>query len=345
MSQDRVAIAPVSDHRETRQTILRAAHRRGFTHYVVRDPDDALEAPGTDSYVENDAELRKLPSGPTSESVSVVKVSTQAELQAAIDRATSIGSVTIRFLGDRVIPLENVVAHRHGDFRVWVVAPHPNDVPAALGALEHGADRVIAEIRNLAELDSLEALLEQTVPFDLDWQHIEVSRVVSVGLGDRVIVDTTSLLRPSEGMFIGSSAGFLFHVASEAVGSAFTRPREFRVNAGAAHSYVLLTDGTTRYLAELSPGDAVLVAEPRGSVRSVRVGRLKIERRPLVLIEGRHGGREYTVFLQEAETVRLSTETERIPTTHLIAGTSIFGVALPSARHLGQVVEETITER
>jgi 3-dehydroquinate synthase II len=345
MTQDRVAIAPVSDHRETRRTILRAAHRRGFVHYVVRDADDAFDALGTDSYVEDDTELRQLPAGPSSASIPVVKVSTLEELQTAIDQASSTGSVTIRFASDRVIPLENVVARRHGDFRVWVVAPHPNDVPAALGALEHGADRVIAEIRNLGELDTLEGLLEQAVPFDLDWQQIEVSRVQSVGLGDRVIVDTTSLLRPSEGMLIGSSAGFLFHVASEAVGSAFTRPREFRVNAGAAHSYVLLTNGTTRYLAELSAGDAVLVAEPRGPVRSVRVGRLKIERRPLVLIEGRYGGREFTVFLQEAETVRLSTETERIATTHLTAGTSIFGVALPPARHLGQVVEETITER
>jgi 3-dehydroquinate synthase II len=345
MTNDRVAIAPVSDHRETRRTILRAALRRGFTHYLVRDPGDALDAPGTDSYVENDSELQQLPVEPTSDSLPLVKVSSLGELQSAIDRATSTGSVAIRFTGDRVIPLENVVARRHGDFRVWVVAPQPHDVPAALGALEHGADRVIVELHNLAELDSLEALLEQSVPLALDWQHIKIDRVASVGLGDRVIVDTTSLLRPSEGMLIGSSAGFLFHVASEAVGSAFTRPREFRVNAGAAHSYVLLTDGTTRYLAELSPGDAVLAAEPRGPVRSVRVGRLKIERRPLVLIEGRHAGRAFTVFLQEAETVRLSTETERIPTTHIMAGTSVFGVALPSARHLGMVVEETITER
>ncbi|MCI4354845.1 MAG: 3-dehydroquinate synthase II, partial [Thermoplasmata archaeon] len=128
-------------------------------------------------------------------------------------------------------------------------------------------------------------------------------------------------------------------------GSRFTRPRPFRVNAGAAHSYTLLADGTTRYLSELVAGDAVLVAEPSGTPRSVRVGRIKIERRPMVLIEVERGGRRYTAFLQEAETVRLSAETERIPTTHLTAGQRIFGAAFPPARHLGGVVEETIEER
>ncbi len=345
MSQDRVAIAPSADHQETRRTVLRAAHRRGFTHYVVRDSDDSLNPPGTDSYVDEGSSLRQLPDDSTSEVVPIVAVSTLEELQAAIDRGTVGGSIAIRFGSDRVIPLENVVAHRHGDFRLWVMAARPQDVPAALGALEHGADRVIVAIQSLGELDMLESLLEPSLPVALDWQRIEIGRVASVGIGDRVIVDTTSLLRPAEGLLIGSAAGFLFHVASEAVGSAFTRPREFRVNAGAAHSYVLLADGTTRYLAELSPGDAVLVGEPQGVARSVRVGRLKIERRPLVLIEGRHAGREFTVFLQEAETVRLSSDTERIPTTHLTAGTSVWGVALPAARHLGHIVEETIIER
>jgi 3-dehydroquinate synthase II len=345
MTRDEVAIAPVSDHRESRRTLLRAAHRRGFVHYVVRDPEDVIDAPGTDHYLDEATRLSQLPRTPSSDVLPVAVVSSVEELRSAIDLASSTGSIAIRFAKDRVIPLEDVVAHRGSQFRVWAIAPRPGDVPAALGALEHGADRVIAEIHSITDLEALDSLLEPELPLELNWQHIDVSRVVSVGTGDRVIVDTTSLLRPAEGLLIGSSAGFLFHIASEAVGSAFTRPREFRVNAGAAHSYALLADGTTRYLAELSPGDAVLIAEPRGSIRSARVGRLKIERRPLVMVQGRYAGREFTVFLQEAETVRLSTDTEHVPTTQLRAGTAVLGVALPEARHLGRVVEETITER
>jgi 3-dehydroquinate synthase II len=164
-------------------------------------------------------------------------------------------------------------------------------------------------------------------------------------MGDRVIVDTTSLLQPEEGMLVGSAAALLLHVASEAVGSRYTRPRPFRVNAGAAHMYTLLANGDTRYLSELVAGDPVLVARPEGPVRAVRVGRIKIERRPLALVEVERAGRTFTAFLQEAETVRLTTTEGRIATTELRAGATVLAVSLPPARHLGMAVEETIEER
>jgi 3-dehydroquinate synthase II len=104
-------------------------------------------------------------------------------------------------------------------------------------------------------------------------------------------------------------------------------------------------DGTTRYLSELQPGDAVLVSRPGGSARSVRVGRIKIERRPLVIVTAAVDASPRTVFLQEAETVRLSAESARVPTTELSVGTRVHGVKMPPARHLGRSVEETIIER
>jgi 3-dehydroquinate synthase II len=169
--------------------------------------------------------------------------------------------------------------------------------------------------------------------------------VVPGGLGDRVIVDTTSLLAPEEGILVGSAASFLFLVASEAVGSTYTRPRPFRVNAGAAHSYTLLADGTTRYLSELEAGDPVLIVHADGHTRRVRVGRLKIERRPLVMVQAGVDGLRPTVFLQEAETVRLRSPSGAVATTDLVVGTRILGHSLPAARHLGTVVDETIQER
>ena len=179
----------------------------------------------------------------------------------------------------------------------------------------------------------------------MPWEKIPIRRVVPAGTGDRVIVDTTSLLKPEEGILVGSSAALLFHVASEAVGSRYTRPRPFRVNAGAAHSYTLLANGDTRYLSELTPGDSILACTPNGGSRTVRVGRLKIERRPLVQVEGERDRRHFTVFLQEAETVRLSTESGPVAITDLQPGTLVWGAGLAAARHLGRAVEETIEER
>jgi 3-dehydroquinate synthase II len=204
---------------------------------------------------------------------------------------------------------------------------------------------VLVEIRSPEELDQLEAVLEGPLPGRLEWAQLPVTAVRPSGVGDRVLVDTTSILRPAEGLLVGSAAGFLFHVASEAVGSAFSRPRPFRVNAGAAHSYVLMADGTTRYLSELEGGDAVLAAEPNGAARSVRVGRVKVERRPMVVVTADDRATPRTIFLQEAETVRLSTADGRRPTTDLRPGAAVHGVRLPPARHLGRSVEETIEER
>ena len=193
-------------------------------------------------------------------------------------------------------------------------------------------------------MDAIERRLEH-LPAALSWEKIPVRGVTPAGTGDRVIVDTTSLLQPDEGILVGSAAAFLFHVASEAVGSRYTRPRPFRVNAGAAHLYTLLSTGETRYLSELAPGDAILVCSPSGASRSVRVGRIKIERRPLLLVEGEFRNRRFTVFLQEAETVRLTTDIGPVAATDLKTGANVWGVSLPAGRHLGVAVEETIEER
>jgi 3-dehydroquinate synthase II len=277
--------------------------------------------------------------------VAIVRVETEASLAEALRAVPDGGTVAIEWAADRVIPLENAIAARGRRFVLWVVARSPSEVPGALGALEHGADLVIVDLHAPEEVDLLEALVEGPLPSHLEWAIVPVTSVGPAGIGDRVIVDTTSLLKPEEGLLIGSAAGFLFHVASEAVGSRFSRSRPFRVNAGAAHSYVLLADGSTRYLAELAPGEAVLVVAPHASARSVRVGRIKVERRPLVLIAADDGGVSRTLFAQEAESVRISTVSGRLPTTEIRAGAQVHGVRLPAARHLGRAVEETIEER
>ena len=343
MTRERVTVAPVAEEAEAFAAILERARRRGFRRFVV-------DAKVTYSFQPDEEVLRRegdrlWPPTEGASPVPIRAVADQAALAQAVQSVPDGGTVAIEWTADRVIPLENAVAARGRRFSLWSYARTPAEVPAALGALEHGADRVLVEVRSPAEVDALESVVEGPLPSDLEWLLVPVVQVHAVGVGDRVIVDTTSLLRPSEGLLVGSAAAFLFHVASEAEGSQFSRPRPFRVNAGSAHSYVLMADGSTRYLAELAPGDAVLVVEPRGTVRSVRVGRIKIERRPLDVVVAEEEGRRRTLFLQEAETVRVSAETGRVATTFLEPGTRVFGVRLPAARHLGRAVDETIEER
>jgi 3-dehydroquinate synthase II len=341
VTRERVAIAPTSQDPERVSAVVERARRRGFHRFVLDASTRFAPNPGEEVVRRRGDEL--LPEGRPP--VPVVTVSEERELERAVSQVPEGGAVAIEWAGDRMIPLENVVAARGRKFEVWSYARTPSEVPGALGALEHGADHVIVAVSGPSDIDALESVVEGPLPAGLDWVLRPVISVKPAGVGDRVIVDTTSLLRPAEGLLVGSAAAFLFHIASEAVGSRFSRPRPFRVNAGAAHLYVLMSDGTTRYLAELSPGDSVLAVEPNGSSRSVRVGRVKVERRPLVAVTADDDGVPRTVFLQEAETVRVSAGPSRVATTELQVGTSVFGVRLPAARHLGTAVQETIEER
>jgi len=343
MTRERVTVAPVADSLAGAERIVDRARRRGFRQFLDAVAGPIAPKEGEEWIRREGDRLRGIPGGPPS--TSIVRIASQSELEAALRPAGAEGLLIVEWAGDRLIPLENAVAARGRNFRLWAFAHRPDEVPGALGALEHGADRVIVEVRGPEEVDRLELLLEGPLPTSLAWSSLELDTVMPVGIGDRVIVDTTSLLRPEEGMLVGSAAAFLYHVRSEAVGSKFSRPRPFRVNAGSAHSYVLMADGSTRYLAELAAGDAVLATVPGGSARSVRVGRIKIERRPMVLLGAPDGDDRRTLFLQEAETVRLTSDGGPVATTEIRIGTRVYGARLPPARHLGRAVEETLEER
>lgn len=346
MSQDRIVIALAAPEPEVNSAIVARARRRGFRRFatiqsrpISPEPKEIWYHSTPDGYQEVAGTTV-----PDASFVRLYRVRDPAEL-APVTAALGRGEASaVRWGAERVIPLETLVATRRVRGTLWVVTAETADIPAFLGALEHGADTIVVEVSTPEILDELEHRIEQpSVP--LEWLKVPVRTVSPAGTGDRVIVDTTSLLRPEEGILVGSAAAFLFHVASEAVGSRYTRPRRFRVNAGAAHLYTLLANGETRYLSELVPGDAILVCSPSGTSRNVRVGRIKIERRPLVLVEAEVGDRPCTVFLQEAETVRLSTDSGRIATTDLRPGVLAWGVPLSAGRHLGVAVEETIEER
>jgi 3-dehydroquinate synthase II len=343
---ERVLIAPSSPDPAARLAILERARAAGFRGFVVDAPVPPTDPrSGEEWYRRTRAGYRALAGGAGTGSVRIVTVASPAELETALAVASGSGGVALRWKGERVIPLETVVARGHRRFRVWVATDRIEEVHGALGALERGADRVVVELGATADVDALAARLDVSDDRPLRWGRATVTRCEPAGVSERVIVDTSSLLLAKEGLLLGSSAGLLFHVASEAVGSRYTRPRPFRVNAGSPHSYVLMADGTTRYLSELEAGDSLLVTTPRGVSRAVRVGRLKIERRPMVLVAARSSSQVATIFLQEAETVRLSTDRGPVPSTAVRAGMRLLSVSLPRGRHLGVEVEETVEER
>ena len=341
MSAERI-ILDVAGSPEESAALVEKALRRGFTRFVLAGPPPADASHG-ETWIRDGARLVSFSDNPQ-HAVELRRVATPAELEVVRQELSHGASIALSWDGERILPLETLVAHRGEGARLWVLAASPKEVPAYLGALEHGADAVVVGYRRPGDLDVLEKLLESPVRLPTP-QFVPVRRVEPGGLGDRILVDTTSILSPTEGLWVGSAAALLVHVTSEAVGSRYTRPRPFRVNAGAVHSYTLLSSGETRYLTELRAGDSALVSDPMGHSRPVRVGRIKIERRPLSLVEVEREGRRFTVFLQEAETVRLSGDHGPIAVTDVKEGDRVAVVPLPPGRHLGQPVEETVEER
>lgn len=148
-------------------------------------------------------------------------------------------------------------------------------------------------------------------------------------------------------MLVGSRAGFYFLVHGETIASQYIPARPFRVNAGALHSYLLSPDGKTKYLSEIEPPDRVALVNTEGRSRTATVGRVKIERRPLVLIEAIAGDSSGTVILQRAETIRLvRTNGAPVSVTVLKPGDEVLvHTERARARHFGGEVDEHIEEK
>jgi 3-dehydroquinate synthase II len=172
--------------------------------------------------------------------------------------------------------------------------------------------------------------------------------IKDVGVGERVCIDTVSMLSEGEGMLVGNKSNFLFLVHNESIGSSFTSPRPFRVNAGAVHCYTITPDGTTKYLSELESGSQVLIVNIKGLTRTVSVGRSKIETRPLKLFKAIYKSEVGSIIVQNAETIRfLDKDGKILPVTHVKIGDEILVYSRnPAGRHFGmEVSDEYIIEK
>jgi 3-dehydroquinate synthase II len=245
----------------------------------------------------------------------------------------------------KIIPLENVIAKLHkSNTKVYTTIKNAEETRTMFSVLELGVDGVIFSTDNEKEIDELRNYLEA---FVFPIKSAKILDVRDVGTGERVCVDTTSMLQVGEGMLIGSKSNFLFLIHNESVGSSFTSPRPFRVNAGAVYCYTVMPNGKTKYLSEIEAGSEVLIVKNNGSSRRVTVGRSKIETRPLRLIRADVEGETGTIILQNAETIRfIKSDSTLLPVTDARVGDEILCyIKPPSGRHFGMEVKEFIVEK
>ena len=256
----------------------------------------------------------------------------------------------------KMIPIENIIAACDGvPTKVAARISSPEQVLGAAFALQIGVDAIlvsedilptalIAKSQRGENSEDVENLVQTG---NVSLTEIEIIEVKEGGIGDRVCVDLTSLLEIGEGMLVGSSAASMVMVHGETVESEFVPTRPFRVNAGAAHSYILMADGSTSYLSEVSMGDEVMVVNSEGGSRAATVGRVKIEKRPFILFRWKdENNNEAGALLQQAETVRLvSSSTQLVSITELVKETILLGWTGGVGRHIGTPISAKVTER
>ena len=241
-----------------------------------------------------------------------------------------------------IIPLENLVARSNN---IYVPIKDLQEARTALGILEKGVAGVIVEDASPSKVKEIVSQLKSSHE-SLSLVEFTIETITPAAMGDRVCVDTCTVMKEGEGLLVGNSSQGLFLIHSESIENPYVSPRPFRVNAGPVHAYVMVPGGKTRYLSELNAGDEVLGINAKGESFPLLVGRVKIEKRPLLLIEATGPNGPVNTIVQNAETIRLvGLQGEPISVVKLHEGHKVLGYVEEAGRHFGHKINETITEK
>jgi 3-dehydroquinate synthase II len=246
----------------------------------------------------------------------------------------------------RVIPLENLIARIKGKSKLIAEVANAEEAKIAVETLELGTDGVLLKTSDPNEILKTVAIVKPEV-LKLEMVVAKIVSTKPIGNGARVCVDTCELMTQGEGMLMGSQSAGLFLVEAEVHENPYVASRPFRVNAGPLSMYTLGSLQNTRYLSEFKAGDEVIIATREGKTRKTNVGRIKIEIRPLILVEAQVEGKLIKTILQNAETIRLVTPKGSKPVTELKPDDEVtVHLAAKGGRHFGiSVPEETVIEK
>jgi 3-dehydroquinate synthase II len=251
--------------------------------------------------------------------------------------------VVLRMLDWTIIPIENLLARRGGNIMVQV----ENSAQARLMVeiLEKGVEGVVLNSTNINEIKKTAEIMGG-ISEKVTLVTATITDTKQLGMGDRACLDTCSQMGLGEGILVGNTASGFFLVHSESIDNPYVASRPFRVNAGAIHAYTLVPGGKTKYLSDLKAGDEVLIVDFKGKSQTAYLGRNKIEKRPMMLIEAQAEGAAITLVLQNAETIRLvSPDGKAVSITKLKQGDKVLGHIEMAGRHFGMQVEETLLEK
>ncbi len=262
------------------------------------------------------------------------------------DRAAAVPPdriVVLKMLDWTIIPIENLLARRGKNLMVQVA--NSEQAKLMVEILEKGVDGVVLSTTDINEIKKTSEIIHG-VSERIGLVAATITATRQLGMGDRSCLDTCTQMTLGEGMLVGNTASGFFLVHSESIDNPYVASRPFRVNAGAVHAYILTPGGKTKYLADLKAGDEVMLVDNEGRTQTAYLGRNKIERRPMMLIEAEAEGQPISLVLQNAETIRLmDPQGKAVSITNLKPGDKVLAHIEKSGRHFGMKVEESLIER
>lgn len=247
----------------------------------------------------------------------------------------------------KIIPMENIIARLQKSETVLLASVrNAKGAKTALETLEVGAGGIALKTDNVNEVIRTAEIVRELGTGRVALYPAKVTELKELDMGDRVCIDTCTMMKDGEGMLIGSQSSGFFLVHAEVSDNPYVEARPFRVNAGAVHSYILNPEGKTNYLAELKSGSNVMIVDKEGKTSRSVVGRVKIEKRPLMLIEAVYKKNIYKVILQNAETIKLIGEDGKaVSVTALKKGSKVLVSPQEGGRHFGMKIKESIVEK
>ena len=251
--------------------------------------------------------------------------------------------VVLRMLDWTIIPIENLLARRGKN--IFVQVENSEQAQLMVEILEKGVDGVVLNTTDINEIKKTADII-QGISEKIKLVTARIMSCRQLGMGDRACLDTCTQMALGEGMLVGNTASGFFLVHSESIDNPYVASRPFRVNAGAVHAYTLAPGGKTKYLADLKAGDEVMIVNYEGKSQTAYLGRNKIEKRPMMLIEAEFEGQPLSLVLQNAETIRLvDPEGKAVSITNIKPGDKVLAHIEKGGRHFGMEVEESLIER
>ena len=251
--------------------------------------------------------------------------------------------LVLRMLDWTIIPIENLLARRGANIMVQVRSSEQARLMVEI--LEKGVDGVVLNTTDVNEIKRCAEIIGG-ISEKIALVTATITTAKQLGMGDRACLDTCTQMVVGEGMLVGNTASGFFLVHSESIDNPYVASRPFRVNAGAVHAYTLTPGGKTKYLADLKAGDEVMIVDFLGRTQTAYLGRNKIEKRPMMLIEAQADNQPISLVLQNAETIRLvSPDGKAISATSLKSGDKVLAHIEKAGRHFGMQVDETLIER